>query len=68
MSSMPKPFSRWRAVPLDGHWRVVNDEGLVVADRCTLEDAGAIASAHNQLDPIRDREDWLFYRDPAQRL
>ena len=42
---------------------MVNDEKEVVCSVFKLHDAEAIALCHNELDPIKNREDWLFYRD-----
>jgi hypothetical protein len=65
MSSTPKRFSRWHlgVVPRDGRFQVVNDSHEAVCVCWGLDEAKALIELHNCLDPIRDRDDWLFYRD-----
>jgi hypothetical protein len=61
-----KRFMRWH-VGQDtktGEWRVIDEVNVVIcrglADK---DDAERIARNHNELDPIKSWEDWLFYRD-----
>jgi hypothetical protein len=61
---MKPRFDHWYAGqdPRTGRSRVVADGGRVVCNDCTVEDANDIAVRHNAADPIKSREDWLWYR------
>jgi hypothetical protein len=40
---------------------VIDEEGKVIcAGLCEKEDAEEIVRAHNEKDPIKTREDWLY--------
>ena len=47
-----------------GDWRVVDDFGNVVC-LCWRQrsEAEQIATRHNEMDPIKTYEDWLYYRE-----
>jgi hypothetical protein len=64
-SSTSKRFSPWHlgVVPRDGKFQVVNDFHEVVCICSERQEAVEIIEMHNSQDPIRNRDDWLFYRD-----
>jgi hypothetical protein len=47
-----------------GEWRVIDEDRAVVCSGLVdKDDADKIAQGHNERDPIKSWEDWLFYRD-----
>jgi hypothetical protein len=47
-----------------GEWRVIDEANVVICRGLSdKDDAERIAHNHNELDPIKSWEDWLFYRD-----
>jgi hypothetical protein len=47
-----------------GEWRVIDEENVVICRGLSdKDDAERIVRNHNELDPIKSWEDWLFYRN-----
>jgi hypothetical protein len=47
-----------------GDWRVIDEDRVVICRGLVdKDDADKIARGHNERDPIKSWEDWLFYRD-----
>lgn len=62
-SSTPRRFSHWHTGqdPKNGEWRVIDEDNKVICrGLCDRDDAEMIAKDHNEHDPIKSREDWLY--------